>query len=102
MKWDANESPLDSLELINRGKCLENSCKFAEALASYDLAFAVNPKDSLALVSKGRLLEAMHEFTDALEAYNLAVEVNPQHTLARIEREQLQNKLGGVSSRHSY
>jgi Flp pilus assembly protein TadD len=53
---------------------------FAEALAAYEEAIAINPRDVDAYYNKGVVLDELKRYEEAIEAYEGVIGLNPQYT----------------------
>lgn len=64
-------------ELIEAGNALSGQDRFAEALACYDRAAALDPRDPYIHLNRGITLQALLRYGDAVAAYDRALALAP-------------------------
>jgi len=69
-------------ELMDKGYSLTELGKYAEAIAAYDRAIALQPAGSWAWARKGRTLRLLGRYPAALDAYDEALHLNPAYAWA--------------------
>ncbi len=62
----------------NHGNALSQVQRYAEALAAYDRATALNPSYHQSWFNRGQLLTEMGAYGNALESYDKAISLQPE------------------------
>jgi Flp pilus assembly protein TadD len=72
--------------LCNDGLALHERGRYAEAVASFDLALAMRSDDAVALNNRGVALNALGRHADALASYGRALAIRPDYVQALYNR----------------
>ena len=73
---------------------------YAEAVASYDKAIAINPNDANTWYNRGIALNNLGRYSDAVDSYDRAIAIDPNQNNLEIDRDRkialqhLDNKCG--------
>lgn len=95
-KLRSNRTP--ALAWYNRGIALTRMEKYAEAIAAYDRALAINPKDALIWTKQGALHSKLGNQAEALTSHEQALKVSPNYSLALVNRCAALSKLGNYEA----
>lgn len=67
---------------FDKGNAFNQAGRYAEAIACYDRALAINPEDSSSWLNKGSALDASGRYADAIICYEKALTLNPDYANA--------------------
>jgi tetratricopeptide (TPR) repeat protein/tRNA A-37 threonylcarbamoyl transferase component Bud32 len=85
---------LEAWELSNKGGSLGNLGRFAEALACYDRALAIDPQFARVWVNKGVVLERLGRYDEEIACCDRALAIDPQYKDAWFNKGVALGKLG--------
>lgn len=68
--------------LFLRGRCYEESDRFAEAVGDYEAVLRLNPRTADAHAHLGFCLECLGKIGQARQSYVVALQIDPEETLA--------------------
>jgi tetratricopeptide (TPR) repeat protein len=83
-----------ALDYCKQGNELFNSKKYADALAAYDAALAINPQYATAHYNRGLVLHDLGRQEEALVAFDAALVIDPQYANAHCNRGRVLRALG--------